>query len=107
MSETLSRLYTTIESRKKDDPEQSYTAKLFAKGRSKICQKLGEEAVEAVIEAMKGDKKALAEESADLLYHLLVVWADAGLKPDDVFRIIESRMGLSGLDEKKARKGGQ
>jgi phosphoribosyl-ATP pyrophosphohydrolase len=104
--DALTRLFTTIESRKKADPEKSYTAKLINKGREKIAQKLGEEAVEAVIEAVKGDKKKLAEESADLLYHLLVVWVDAGLKPDDIWKVLEERMSYSGNDEKKRRKGG-
>jgi phosphoribosyl-ATP pyrophosphohydrolase len=105
-SEPLNRLFETIESRKKADPESSYTAKLFSKGRAKIAQKLGEEAVEAVIEAMKSDKELLAQESADLLYHLLVVWADVGVKPDDVWAIIEERMNYTGHDKKKLKKGG-
>lgn len=102
----LNQLFETIEQRRKADPEKSYTAKLFARGRAKICQKLGEEAVEVVIDAVKGDKKALAEESADLLYHLLVVWADVGLKPADVWAVIEDRVGTSGIEEKRHRKGG-
>ena len=104
--EVLTRLFQTIEARKKADPESSYTAKLFSKGRAKIAQKLGEEAVETVIEAMKGDKRALAEESADLLYHLLVVWSDVGLEPADIWAVVEDRMGYSGHDKKRARKGG-
>lgn len=104
--ESLTQLFATIESRKKGDPAKSYTAKLFSKGRAKIAQKLGEEATEAVIEAMQGDKKCLAEESADLLYHLLVLWADTGVKPADVWAIIEDRMSYSGNDEKRHRKGG-
>lgn len=101
----LNTLFDTIEKRKKADPEKSYTAKLFAKGRAKIAQKLGEEAVESVIEAMKGDKIKLAEESADLLYHLLVTWADVGITPTDVAAVIEDRMHYT-ADEKKKRKGG-
>ena len=101
----LNTLFETIEKRKKADPEKSYTAKLFSKGRGKIAQKLGEEATETVIEAMLGDKQKLAEESADLLYHLLVVWADVGIAPADVVAVIEDRMHYT-ADEKKKRKGG-
>jgi phosphoribosyl-ATP pyrophosphohydrolase len=105
-AESLATLFSTIESRRKADPSKSYTAKLFGKGRAKIAQKVGEEATEAVIEGIQGDKKRLAEESADLLYHLLVLWADAGVKPGDVWTIIEDRMSYSGDDEKRHRKGG-
>lgn len=99
----LDRLYTTVEGRKGADPDSSYTAKLFSKGRGKIAQKLGEEAVEAVIEAMGDDPDALASESADLLYHLMVLWADAGVAPADVWAKLEAREGTSGLVEKAAR----
>jgi phosphoribosyl-ATP pyrophosphohydrolase len=100
----LERLYATIASRKGGDPETSYTAKLFARGTPKIAQKVGEEAVEAVIEAVRGDPAALADESADLLYHLLVLWAAADLDPQDVWARLAAREGTSGVDEKKARK---
>jgi phosphoribosyl-ATP pyrophosphohydrolase len=80
----LDRLYKVIESRRGADPAVSNTARLFAKGTEKIAQKLGEEAVETVIEGVRGRKKDLALESADLLYHLLVLWADRSLKPDAV-----------------------
>ena len=102
----LERLYAVIESRKGGDPAASYTAKLFARGRGKIAQKLGEEAVEAVIEAMRGDPAALTAESADLLYHLLVLWADAGIRPEDVWRALAAREGVGGLTEKAARPKG-
>jgi phosphoribosyl-ATP pyrophosphohydrolase len=92
----LDRLAVTIASRKGADPEGSYTAKLFAKGTHKIAQKVGEEAVEAVIEAVRGKKGRLAAESADLLYHLLVLWADAGLDPQDVWDELARREGLPG-----------
>ena len=101
--EILDRLYQVIEGRKGGDPSSSYTAKLFARGRGKIAQKLGEEAVEAVIEGVRGDADALAAESADLLYHLLVLWADAGVKPADVWRALAAREGIGGLAEKAAR----
>ena len=87
----LNELYDVVVSRKDADPEESYTAKLYKKGTGKICQKVGEEAVEVIVDAMKGKKKGLAEESADLLYHLLVLWADQGLKPDKVWRVLDKR----------------
>ena len=99
----LDRLFETVESRKGTDPSASYTAKLFSKGRGKIAQKLGEEAVEAIIEAMRDNPEALAGESADLLYHLMVLWADAGLKPEEVWAKLAAREGTSGLAEKAAR----
>jgi len=103
-AEVLDRLYETVASRRGDDPASSYTAKLYSRGTGKIAQKLGEEAVETVIEAVRGDKQKLAEESADLLYHLLVLWADGGVKPETVYGILAGREGISGIDEKKARK---
>lgn len=96
-SAVLERLYAVIESRRGADPDSSYTAKLFAKGTPKIAQKVGEEAVEAVIEAMAGDRDRLAEESADLLYHLLVLWAAADVKPAEVWRALAKREGKTGL----------
>lgn len=99
----LDRLFETVASRKGADPSSSYTAKLFEKGRPKIAQKLGEEAVEAVIEAMRDDKDALASESADLLYHLMVLWADAGLSPEEVWVKLAERQGISGIAEKASR----
>ncbi|MDR3518738.1 MAG: phosphoribosyl-ATP diphosphatase [Azospirillaceae bacterium] len=99
----LDRLFQTIAARRGGDPATSYTAKLFSRGTAKIAQKVGEEAVEAVIEAVRGDRDKLAAESADLLYHLLVLWADAGLTPADVYGILYRREGLSGIAEKNAR----
>ncbi len=96
-------LFQTIASRKDADPAESYTASLFAKGRSKIAQKVGEEAVETCIEALQGDKDKIAAESADLLYHLMILWADADLTPDDIFAVLEKRQGVSGHAEKAAR----
>jgi phosphoribosyl-ATP pyrophosphohydrolase len=100
----LDRLYKVIESRKGADPSKSNTARLFAKGTEKIAQKLGEEAVETVIEGVRGKKRELAAESADLLYHLLVLWADRDLKPAEVWEQLAEREGLSGVEEKKNRK---
>lgn len=99
----LDRLSAVIRSRRGADPATSYTAKLFARGRPKIAQKLGEEAVETVIEAMRGDPAAIASESADLLYHLLVLWADAGVDPAAVWAALEAREGTSGIAEKASR----
>lgn len=104
MSDIIKTLFATIESRKGADAETSYTASLYAKGTAKIAQKVGEEAVETCIEALQGNKDALKQESADLLFHLMVLWADQGLTPDDVFKILESRIGTSGHDEKANRK---
>ena len=100
----LAALFAVIESRKTADPATSYTADLFSQGRQKLAQKLGEEAVETVIAAIGGDRDALVEESADLLYHLLVLWADSGIRPEEVLAELEARMGTSGLAEKAGRK---
>src|SRR5579863_8423956 len=104
LGEALERLWRVIESRRGADPATSYTAKLFRRGRAKIAQKFGEEAVEAVIEGVKGDATALIGESADVLYHLLVLWADMGLSPADIAAELARREGVSGIAEKKARK---
>ena len=103
LGDALERLWRVVDSRRGADPQTSYTAKLFARGRDKIAQKLGEEAVEAVIEGVKGDRAALVGESADLLYHLLVLWAAAGIAPEDVAGELTRREGVSGLAEKKGR----
>ena len=102
-AEVLERLFCTVESRKTADPQTSYTAKLFHKGTQRIAQKVGEEAVETVIAAVAKDKEHVVSESADLLYHLCVLWADAGVRPDDVFQTLENREGVSGIAEKNAR----
>jgi phosphoribosyl-ATP pyrophosphohydrolase len=102
--EPIARLYAKIEASRGGDPATSYTAKLFTRGRAKIAQKLGEEAVEAVIELMKDNKAGLVGESADLVYHLLVAWADAGIRPEDVWAELARREGISGIAEKASRK---
>jgi phosphoribosyl-ATP pyrophosphohydrolase len=99
----LERLYKTIEGRKGSDPQSSYTAQLFSDGRGQMAKKLGEEATETVVAALSQDKDALVRESGDLLYHLLVLWAEAGINPEDVWKELESREGVSGLDEKASR----
>ena len=103
--ETLEMLFSTIEARKGASPETSYTAKLFAKGPQKIAEKLGEEAIETVIAAVAQDKTALTAESADLIYHLLVLWAEKGIQPSDVWAELERRTAQSGLEEKNSRPG--
>ena len=99
----LDRLWQVVLSRRGADPETSYTARLFARGRAKIAQKLGEEAVEAVIEGVRGDPAKLVAESADVLYHLLVLWAELGVSPDDIAAELTRREGRSGIAEKRAR----
>lgn len=99
----LDELYQTIHHRKGEDDSRSYTASLYAAGTEKIAQKLGEEAVEAVIAAVSGNQEELKKESADLLYHLFVLWAQMGLEPQDVLTILEQRAGTSGLEEKRSR----
>ena len=101
---TLDRLYNTVLDRRKADPDKSYIAKRLQQGTAKIAQKVGEEAVETVIAAMEGDKKDLISESADLLFHWLILLADAGVRPEEVMKELERREGISGLDEKANRK---
>lgn len=103
MSDVLTRLAQTIAARKSADPETSWTARLLAQGPDKAAEKFGEEAVEAVIEAVRGDTRRLTEEAADVLYHLLVVLASRNVPLDDVLAELERREGLSGIDEKAAR----
>jgi phosphoribosyl-ATP pyrophosphohydrolase len=100
----LDRLFLVINGRKGADPETSYTARLFSRGRAQIAKKLGEEAVEALIEGIRGDRPKLVGESADLLYHLLTLWAATNVKPQAVWTELARREGLSGIAEKAARK---
>ena len=101
----LDRLFAVIAARKGGDPAGSYTAKLLGQGVALCAKKFGEESVETVIAAMAGDKTQLAAESADALYHLLVLWAAAGITPAEVYAVLRAREGLSGLDEKASRAG--
>ena len=103
MSGTLDTLEATIRSRRSADPAASYVAKLFAKGRPKIAQKLGEEAVETVIAALSGDREAVVGEAADLLFHLTVLLADLDISIADVLAELERREGVSGIAEKASR----
>lgn len=106
MSHVLDDLFAVVAARKGADPESSYTARLFAKGRKKIAQKLGEEGVETALAAVAETPDKVAAESADLLYHLLVLWADCGVKPDDVWAELARRQGISGIAEKNSRTEG-
>jgi phosphoribosyl-ATP pyrophosphohydrolase len=100
----LDRLYAVIDGRKHADPDTSYTARLFSRGRQQIAKKLGEEAVETLIEGIRGDRPKLIGESADLLYHLLTLWAATNVKPAAVWTELARREGISGIAEKAARK---
>ncbi len=102
-ADVLERLFSLIASRKGGDPASSYTAKLLGEGKGKIAKKLGEEATETVIAAAAGTPAEIVRESADLLYHLLVLWAAAEVKPADVWAELARREGTSGLAEKAAR----
>jgi len=103
MSE-LDRLFATITARKAEgDTSSSYTAKLLSEGVQKCAKKFGEEAVETALAAVSGDKAHLAAESADALYHLLVLWAAAGITPEDVYAALKQRESRSGLAEKASR----
>jgi phosphoribosyl-ATP pyrophosphohydrolase len=106
MSDSLARLESTVIARKAADPGSSYVASLFARGTPKIAQKLGEEAVEAVIAAMAGDRAGLVGEAADLLFHLTVLLADAEIPVAEVMAELDRREGVSGLAEKAARPKG-
>jgi phosphoribosyl-ATP pyrophosphohydrolase len=99
----IDRLFAVVQSRKGGDASESYTAKLFSQGTLKIAKKLGEEGVETALAAVAQDKDCLVAESADLLYHLLVLWAACGVTPEDAYAALEARVGRSGLEEKKSR----
>jgi phosphoribosyl-ATP pyrophosphohydrolase len=106
MTEThpLDRLFATIAARKGADPKRSYTAQLLKRGIAQCAKKLGEEGVEAALAAVGGKKREIVDESADVLYHLLVLWVATGVKPKAVYDALDARSGRSGLAEKKARK---
>lgn len=99
----LARLEATIATRRAGDPASSYVAKLHAKGRGKMAQKVGEEATEVVIAALTGTPEALTGEAADLLFHLLVLMGDCGVSLADLAAELERREGTSGIDEKASR----
>ena len=106
MTETLTRLAATIDARRGADPATSHTAAMLAKGPAKCAEKFGEEAIEAIIEATRGDKQALAAEAADVLYHLLVMLAASDVALDQVLAELERREGTSGIAEKASRQKG-
>ncbi|GBQ83872.1 phosphoribosyl ATP pyrophosphatase [Gluconacetobacter johannae DSM 13595] len=101
--DVLDRLFAVVTSRKGTDPSVSHSARLLSRGRRKIAQKFGEEAVECLIEAVAGNTGELVGESADVLYHLIVMWVDAGVQPADVWAELRRREGTSGIAEKAAR----
>ena len=100
MSDSLERLYQAVLAARDLDPATSRTARLFQRGPSKMAKKLAEEAIEVVIDAVNGDAPAVVRESADLLYNLTVLWASAGVKPEDVWREMERREDMLGIAEK-------
>jgi phosphoribosyl-ATP pyrophosphohydrolase len=102
-AEVLDRLYAVITSRQGADPSVSHSARLLSRGTAKVAQKFGEEAVECLIEAVAGNRVALIAESADVLYHLLVLWVNAGVTPAEVWGELLRREGVSGIAEKSAR----
>lgn len=104
MSDVLERLYKIVQERRNADPETSYIAKRLKQGTAKIAQKLGEEAVETVIAAIEKDRTGIINESADLLFHWLLLMADRDIKVSEVMAELERREGISGLDEKASRK---
>jgi phosphoribosyl-ATP pyrophosphohydrolase len=101
---TLEDLATTIAARAEADPDSSWTAQLLAKGPEKCAEKFGEEAIEAIIEAIKGDRAALTREAADVLYHLLIMLQSQGVALSDVMAELDRRQATSGLAEKASRK---
>lgn len=103
----LDRLFATILERRGADPAESYTARLLHKGPPRIAKKLGEEAIEVALAGVAENKEAVVNESADLLYHLLVLWAARKVEPQDVWKALTDRVGSSGLNEKKNRGEGK
>jgi phosphoribosyl-ATP pyrophosphohydrolase len=104
MSDSLERLYQAVLAVQREDPAKSRTAKLLRDGRAKMAKKLAEEAVEVVIDAMAGQPQAVVRESADLLYNLVVLWAHAGVRPDDVWDEMRRRELMFGIAEKLPKK---
>ena len=103
----LDQLWQTVEQRRlAGDVASSHSARLMARGTAKVAQKFGEEAVECIIEATIGNRDATVLESADVLYHLMVIWVDAGIRPEEVWAELARRQGISGIAEKAARPAG-
>jgi phosphoribosyl-ATP pyrophosphohydrolase len=103
LATVIERVFSTIQDRAGGDPKSSYVAGLRAKGRGAITAKIGEESTEVVIAALSAGDNEVIHESADLLFHMMVLWSDCGITPDDVFNELSRREGISGLNEKAAR----
>ena len=99
----LDRLWYVVMNRRDADPTISHSARLLSRGPAKVAQKFGEEAVECLIEAVRGDRDAVIAESADVLYHLIVVWVSTGVAPEEVWAELMRREGVSGIAEKASR----
>jgi phosphoribosyl-ATP pyrophosphohydrolase len=99
----LDRLWTVVMSRRTADPAVSHSARLLSRGQAKVAQKFGEEAVECLIEAVADNHQGVVAESADVLYHLIVLWVASGIRPDEVWDELKRREGISGIAEKAAR----
>ncbi len=106
MSDILQRLAEVLEERRGADPDGSYVARLLSMGEDAILKKIGEEATETVLACKNGDKRRIVAETADLWFHCLVMLAHYGLRPSDVLAELHRREGISGIDEKAARKSG-
>lgn len=102
--DVLEQLYNIVLQRKSANPDESYVAKRFKQGKAKIAQKFGEESVETVIAYMREDKEEIISESADMIFHWLILLAQAGVQPAQVMAELDRRTGISGLDEKALRK---
>jgi len=99
----LDRLWGVVMSRRNADPAASHSARLLSRGTAGVAQKFGEEAIECLIEAVAGNRQKLIAESADVLYHLIVMWVNAGVRPDEVWAELQRREGISGIAEKASR----
>ena len=99
----LDRLWSVVMSRRTANPAVSHSARLLSRGTAKVAQKFGEESVECLIEAVAGNHDAVVAESADVLYHLIVLWVACGIRPDEVWDELKRREGISGIAEKAAR----
>lgn len=102
--DALDQLFTVICSRKENETKESYTTTLFEGGQKLIARKVGEEAIECVVAGLTGTKQEIISESSDLIFHLMVLWANSGILPRDVWEELTRRQGVSGLAEKKSRK---
>ena len=99
----LDRLWSVVMGRRDADPAVSHSARLLSRGTAKVAQKFGEESVECLIEAVAGNRDAVVAESADVLYHLIVLWVASGIRPDEVWDELKRREGISGIAEKASR----